>query len=51
MLNFVALEASWVTFGDHFGLILGPDAGNRISEKTLNTIETTMLFQVPGGRN
>mgnify|MGYP003324537871 CR=1 FL=1 len=29
MLNVVALEASWVTFGDHVGLILGCFLGLR----------------------
>ena len=33
MLNFVALEASWVALGDNFGLMLGCSLGSRCGKQ------------------
>ena len=54
MLIFVALEVSWVAFGNHFGIILGyfwgPNAGSRMSEKPLNTVEKHCFWGSRGSK-
>ena len=50
--SILSLESPWVTFGDHFGIILGcflgPNAGSRFSEKSIKPIEKTLFLRFGG---